>query len=39
MTIADILGRCASTTTLRRPHASAFGSVSGVVTGLRVEVT
>jgi len=39
MTSADILGRCASTTTLTRPHASTFGSVPGVVTGLRVEVT
>jgi hypothetical protein len=39
MRSADILGRCASTTTLSRPHASTFGSVSGVATGLRVEVT
>ena len=38
MRSADILGRCASTTTLSRPRASTFGSVSGVVTGLRVEV-
>ena len=39
MRSADILGRCASITTLSRPHASTFGSVSGVATGLRVEVT
>jgi len=38
MNSADILGRCASTTTLSRLRASTFGLVSGVVTGLRVEV-
>jgi len=38
MNSADILGRCASTTTLSRLRASTFVSVSGVVTGLRVEV-
>jgi hypothetical protein len=39
MRSAGILGRCASTTTLSRPHASTFGSVAGVATGMRVEVT
>jgi len=34
---ADILGRCASTTTLCRLRASTFGLVSEVVTGLRVD--
>jgi len=34
---ADILGRCASTTTLsKRLHASRFGLVSEAMTGRRV---
>ena len=35
---ADILGRCASTTTLSRLRASTFGLVSEVVTRLRIDL-
>ena len=34
---ADILGRCASTTTLSRVRVWTFGVVSGVVRGLRAD--
>jgi hypothetical protein len=35
---ADILGRCANTTTLSRLRASPFGLVSEVVTTLRIDL-